>query len=163
MGLDRQMKKIYYEKQGRRYVPVAEYDHELMDSFTKGDHLVSVYPGGSSRCYRIDPAFAPMIAAGRYARDAMHQAINDAAKMHRDEHENTVLTKEQHEAWMKFVEVMGESGRYVKYNSVHDIAEAGIRALEQQADKLLSNAAVRKAYDRFLLVAELTKEKIDEN
>ena len=50
-------KKIYYEKLGRRYVPVAEYDNDLLDSFTKGTHLVMSYPGGQSRCFNIDPNF----------------------------------------------------------------------------------------------------------
>ena len=34
------MKKVYYIKEGRKYVPVAEYDNELLDSFPKGNHLV---------------------------------------------------------------------------------------------------------------------------
>ena len=34
------MKKIYYEKVGRRYKPVAEYDPDYLDSFPKGSHLV---------------------------------------------------------------------------------------------------------------------------
>lgn len=152
------MKKIYYEKQGRRYVPVAEYDNELMDSFPKGTHIVMCYPGGSSRRYNIDPALAPMIAAARYAQEPMHRAIQRASEMHRDEYEGRVLTEEQHEAWMKFVDVMGERGRYVRFNSIHDIADAGLKALEEEAEKLLNNPTVRKAYERFLLVCELTKE-----
>ena len=47
------MKKIYYEKKGRRYVPVAEYDNDFMDSLTKGTHLVMSYPGGTSRRFNI--------------------------------------------------------------------------------------------------------------
>jgi hypothetical protein len=58
------MKKIYYEKIGRKYMPVAEYDNEFLDSFPKGNHLVMSYPGGSSRRFNIAPAYAPMIAAG---------------------------------------------------------------------------------------------------
>ena len=40
------MKKIFYEKQGRKYVPVSEYDNDFLDSFTQGTHLVMSYPGG---------------------------------------------------------------------------------------------------------------------
>jgi len=39
------MKKIYYEKVGRKYIPVSEYDSNLLDGFTKGNHLVMSYPG----------------------------------------------------------------------------------------------------------------------
>ena len=50
------MKRIYYEKVGRSYKPVSEYDSDLLDSLPKGAHLIMCYPGGSSRRYNIDPA-----------------------------------------------------------------------------------------------------------
>ena len=74
------MKKIYYIKDGRKYIPVAEYDDDLMSSFPKGIHIVMSYPGGQSTRYGIDPAFAPMIAAGRYAEDAICRAISKASE-----------------------------------------------------------------------------------
>lgn len=153
------MKKIYYEKVGRKYVPVAEYDNNLLDGFSKGSHLVMCVPGGQSRVFNINPDYAAMIAAGRVAQEAITQAIGDAAKMHRDEHANTVLTNEQHAAWEHFVSLMGERGRYVHYKSLHDIADAGVKAMQTEADKLLQNSTVRKAYEKFLMVAELAKEK----
>lgn len=156
------MKKVFYEKIGRRYVPVSEYDNELLDAFPKGNHLVMCYPGGSSRVFRIDPALAPMIAAARYAREPIHRAIQKASEMHRDEYEGRILTEEQHAAWMKFVDVMGERGRYVKFNSIHDIADAGLRAMEEEAEAMLSHPAVRKAYEKFMFVCQLTKEHSDE-
>jgi hypothetical protein len=75
------MKKIYYEKIGRRYMPVAEYDNDLLDSFTKGAHLVLCYPGGSSRRFNVEPNHAAMIAAGRVAEDGMCDAIRRASEM----------------------------------------------------------------------------------
>ena len=154
------MKKIYYEKVGRKYVPVAEYDNNLLDSFSKGSHLVMCVPGGQSRVFNINPDYAAMIAAGRVAQEAITQAIGDASKMHRDTHENTCLTNEQHAAWEHFVTVMGERGRYVHYKSLHDIADAGVKAMQTEADKLLQNPTVRSAYEKFLMVAELAKEKL---
>ena len=73
-------KEIFYKKVGRKYVPVYEYDQTLMDSFPKGSHLVLCYPGGSSRRFNVDPAYAPMIAAGRVAEDAISKAIMDATE-----------------------------------------------------------------------------------
>lgn len=151
------MKKVFYEKVGRKYKPVAEYDNELLDSFPKGNHLVMCYPGGESRRFNVDPALAPMIAAGRVAEGSMYDAIHKAAEMHPDK--NVVLTNEQHEAWKHFAKVMGERGRYVHYNSVHDIAEAGIKALEQEADKLMKHEVVRNAYDQFMMICKLVAEK----
>lgn len=155
------MKEIFYKKVGRRYVPVYEYDQQLMDAFPKGNHLVMCYVGGQSRVYNIDPNYAAMIAAARVARDPMHEAIHEAAKMRYadDSKQNKALTPEQADTWRKFEKAMGEEGSYIRYASVHDIADAGLKALEEEAAKLMTHPAVRDAYEQFLLVCKLTKEK----
>ena len=118
------MKKIYYEKVGRRYVPVSEYDNDFLDSFTKGNHLVMSYPGGTSRRYNVDPNYAAMIAAGRVAE-------------------------------------LGEDARQLEWPSVRECAEAGVRAMQEEADKLMKHASVRAAYEQFQLVCMLAKEADD--
>jgi hypothetical protein len=149
------MKKIYYEKIGRKYVPVAEYDNNLLDSFTKGTHLVMSYPGGQSRRYNIDPAYAPMIAAGRVAEDAICRAISKASELRPKQ---TPITIGQKKAWEKLAKEFGNGLCTLNGLSVHDCAEAGVKAMQLEADKLLSNPTVRQAYERFLFLAELTKE-----
>lgn len=153
------MKKIFYEKVGRRYKPVYEYDQTLMDSFPKGAHLVLSYPGGESRRFNIDPNYAALIAAARVAEESMHEAIHKATEMQRAKHAGNMLTPEQLRAWTKFKKAMGDHGHYVEYNSVHDIAEAGLKALEEEAAKLMTHESVKNAYEQFLLVCKLTKEK----
>ena len=154
------MKKIYYEKVGRRYVPVAEYDNDLLDSFTKGTHLVMSYPGGASRRYNIDPAYAPMIAAGRVAEDAICKAISKASELRP---KSTPITPGQKKAWEKLAKEFGDDLCTLHGLSVHDCAEAGVKAMMLEADKLLANPAVRLAYEKFLFVAELSKEHKNEN
>jgi hypothetical protein len=149
------MKKIYYEKVGRKYVPVAEYDNDLLDSFTKGTHLVQVYPGGSSRRYNIDPAYAPMIAASRVAEDAICRAISKASELRP---KSTPITEGQRKAWRKLAREFGDDLCTLHGLSVHDCAEAGVKAMMEEADKLMTNPSVRKAYERFILIAQLTKE-----
>jgi inorganic pyrophosphatase/exopolyphosphatase len=127
------MKKIYYEKKGRRYVPVAEHDNEYLDSFPKGNHLVMCYPGGSSRRFNIDPNYAAMIAAGRVAEDAMSRAI-----------------------WRKLAKEFGDELATLNIASARDIAEAGVKAQMAEADKLMQHASVRRAYEQFLLICKLT-------
>jgi hypothetical protein len=148
-------KKIYYEKKGRRYVPVAEYDNDFLDSFTKGTHLVMSYPGGSSRRYNIDPAYAPMIAAGRVAEDAISKAIVKASEMRPH---NTPITEKQRKAWANLAKAFGNDRYYIELPSAREIAEAGIKALQDEAMMLYSNEAVKKAYDHFILICQLTKE-----
>ena len=148
------MKKIYYVKEGRRYKPVAEYDNDLMDSFHKGNHLVMVYPGGTSRRFNIDPALAPMIAAGRVAEDAMCKAMMDASELRPQQ---TPLTEGQRKAWRKLAKEFGDELCTLQGSSTRDIVEAGVQAMQTEADKLLQHDAVRQAYEQFQLVCELTK------
>jgi len=146
---------IFYVKKGRRYVPHSTYSSEFCDSFPKGTHLVQSYPGGSSRRFNIDPAYAPMIAAGRVAEDAMCRAIQKASEM---KPKSTPITEGQRRAWKKLAKEFGEELATLHVNSAHDIAEAGLKAMMEEADKLLANPTVRKAYEKFLFVAELAKE-----
>jgi hypothetical protein len=149
------MKKIYYERVGRKYVPVAEYDGDFMDSYTHGTHLLMVYPGGASRRYNINPDYAAMIAAGRVAQDAICRAISKASELRP---QKTPLTPGQQRAWRKLAKEFGDELCTLNGTSAYDSAEAGVQAMQEEADKLLANPAVRKAYDRFLFVAELTRK-----
>lgn len=148
------MKKIYYEKVGRKYVPVAEYDNEFLDSFTKGNHLVMCYPGGTSRRFNIEPALAPMIAAGRLAEDAICRAISKAADLRP---QRTLLTPRQKKAWEELAEAFGDDLCTLQGLSIHDCAEAGVQAMQAEANKLLKNDSVRKSYEHFQLMCELSK------
>jgi hypothetical protein len=146
---------IFYIKKGRKYIPHSSYSSEFCDSFPKGTHLVDVYPGGSSRRFNIDPAYAPMIAAGRVAEDAMCRAISAASELRPRQ---TPLTEGQRRAWRKLAKEFGDELATLNISSARDIAEAGLKAMQVEADKLLANPAVRNAYDRFLFISELTKE-----
>jgi hypothetical protein len=155
------MKQIFYKKQGRRYVPVSEYDNEYLDSFPKGDHLVSVYPGGGRRRYRIDPALAPMIAAGRYAEEAITRKIQEATELRPM---NREIDEETNRKWKKFIATIPEDFRYMfTHGSARDAAEAGVEAMMAEVDKLMQNEAVRKSYEHFLLMCKLTKERENVN
>ena len=151
-------KKIFYEKIGRRYVAVQEYDEYLMDGLPYGNHMIMVYPGGQSTRYNIDPALAPMIAAMRVAEDKMSEAVRKASEMRPRKKE---LTVEQQRAWQRLNKSMGDDIYTLEVGSSRDIAEAGLKAMQEEANKLLTNPAVRLAYEQFLLVCELTKKSVD--
>lgn len=149
-------KKIYYEKVGRKYVPVSEYDREYLDSFTKGAHMVMCYPGGQSRRYNIDPNYAAMIAAGRVAEDAISSAVIKASELRPH---NQPVTEEQRKAWDNLTKAFGSSITYIEHPSAREIAEAGVKAMQLEADKLMQHESVRLAYEQFMLVCVLTKEQ----
>jgi hypothetical protein len=149
------MKKVFYEKKGRRYVPVSEYDSDYLDSFPKGNHLVMCYPGGQSRRFNIEPNHAALIAAGRVAEDVMCKAISQASELRP---QRTPLTEGQRRAWKKLAREFGDDLATLSIASARDIAEAGLAALQTEADELMTHPAVRDAYDRFLLTCELVKK-----
>jgi len=96
-----------------------------------------------------------MIAAGRVAEDAICKAISKASEMRP---QRTPITEGQRKAWRKLAKEFGDDLATLNGLSVRDCAEAGIKAMQLEADKLLANPSVRLAYEKFLFVAELSKE-----
>jgi hypothetical protein len=150
------MKKVFYEKRGRRYYPVSEYDSDLLDGFPKGAHLVLVYPGGTSRRFNVEPNHAALIAAGRVAEDAMSQAVRQASEMRP---QRSPLTEGQRRAWKKLAKEFGDDLATLSIACARDIAEAGLKALQEEADKLMAHPAVRDAYEQFQTVCNLAKQQ----
>ena len=147
------MSETLYRRQGRRYVPVSEAMYS--DSFPKGHHLVMVEPGRRLIRYNIDPDYVALTAAAEIVRDRVADAIYQASSLRprcKD------LTKEQLAAWQQFIDVMGEEGRLVDSASANDVTSEVIAVLKEQVDKLLNTPSVRRAYERFKFVAELSKE-----
>jgi hypothetical protein len=129
-----------------------------MDAMPRGNHLIMCYPGGRSTRYNIDPALAPMIAAGRVAEDRMSEAVRKASEMRPRRKE---LTHDQQRAWQRLNRALGDDVYTIEIACARDIAEAGLKAMQAEAEQLLTNPAVRLAYEQFLLVCELTKKNID--
>ena len=158
------MKKIFYEKVGRRYKPVYEYDQTIMDAFPKGTHIVMCYPGGQSRRYNIEPNYAAMIAAGRVAEDAISRRIMEATEIRRQsKNRNTPLTPGQKAAWDNLVKEFGDDAKQLEWPSAREAGEEAVKAMQAEAEKLMQNSTVREAYEHFQLLCELTKNHKDEN
>ena len=155
-------KTVFYKKEGRKYVPVSEYDNELIHALPKGTHLIISHPGGSSTKYNVNPNHAALIAAGRVAEDALSTAIMDAASLRRNyKTRDTPLTPEQKEAWENLVKVFGDDAKQLEWPSARECAEIAMDALFQEAEKLMTVPSVKKAYDHFILTCELTKDHND--
>lgn len=147
------MKEIFYRKVGRRYVPVSEYDSDLCAALPKGTHIIMSYPGGQTTRYRIDPDYAAMIAAGRVAEDAICNALYKASEL---KPRQTPITEGQRRAWRKLEKEFGDEMFTLQVESARGIAEAGVKAMQEEADKLMKHPAVKDAYDKFLLVCKIT-------
>jgi hypothetical protein len=150
------MKKIFYEKRGRRYVPVSEYDQTLMDAFPRGTHIVICYPGGKSTRYNIDPNYAAMIAAGRIAEDAITQSIQHSTELRPM---NREIDEDTQRRWKEFIVTVPEQFRFMfTHGSAHDAAQAGVKAMQEEADRLMQHESVRRAYEQFQLVCKLVSQ-----
>jgi hypothetical protein len=97
-----------------------------------------------------------MIAAGRVAEDAISKALMRASDLRP---KSAPMTQEQRDAWNHLIEVFGEEARTLEWPSAREACEEAVKAMTVEADKLLSNPIVRQAYDRFLFIAELTREQ----
>jgi hypothetical protein len=96
-----------------------------------------------------------MIAAGRYAEDAMAKVLSDASSARVSCRE---VTPEQQLAWDNLKASFGGDLYYYEYPSTHEAIQAGVTAMQKEADKLLENPAVKKSYENFLLLCKLSKE-----
>jgi hypothetical protein len=154
------MKKVFYEKRGKRYYPVSEYDQDLTYALPKGTHLVMCYPGGTSTRYKIDPNYAAMIAAGRVAEDEISRHIMAVTELRRQlRHEkNEPLTLGQKAAWDNLVKEFGPDARQLEWPSARECAEKAVQRMQEEALELMKNESVKQAYEHFQLMCELTKE-----
>lgn len=158
------MKETFYKKVGRKYVPVREYDSELMSAFPKGAHIVICYPGGKSTRYNIDPNYAAMIAAGYVAEEAICDKILEASRLRLpSSSQQRELTPEEKEAWDNLIRVFGDQTRQLEWPSIREFVAAGVKAMQEEANALMQNESVRKAYDHFVLLCKLSKNKENDN
>ena len=148
------MKTVFYRKEGRKYIPVSEYDSEFTDSHRYGNYLVTSTPGSLSR-RPIDPAFVLMHAATVYGEDTLADALrkNSAARP-----ERKPLTQEQIDAWNALNAAFAGDAQALEWPAAYDAVRAVGNELVKQAAELLENPAVKNAYDEFMLICKLTKE-----
>lgn len=126
-------KYVLYEKRGRRYYPVSEYDPKVTDAFPAGFTLVHVKPGCTSYRFNVSPAVPEVLAAARLLEDAMLKAMHEAAKYKPDP---IPVTEEEQAAW-KHLEAILEKNEGVNRRmlrlwgcSANDMIAAGIKVLE---------------------------------
>jgi hypothetical protein len=97
-----------------------------------------------------------MIAAGRVAENAICKAISKASELRP---QRTPITEGQRKAWNKLAKEFGDDLCTLSGLCIQDCAEAGVQAMIAEAEKLMQHEAVRKAYEQFMLVCELTKQQ----
>jgi hypothetical protein len=149
--------ETFYIKRGRRYVPVREYDAMLQNALPHGSYVTVVKPGASVQRWAVDPAYAPMIAAGIVAREAMSKVMLAASEV-RLSGERKPMTQEQRDAWENLIAVFGPAARQLEHPSVMEVTQAGVDAMIAEAERLLTHPSVRSAYEHFITVSKLVED-----
>jgi len=143
-----------YKKVGRRYEPVGEYSAEALDYFPYGYHMVVVRKGCRSVHYKIDPNFAALTAAATVAKDEMTAAMVRASEY---KPSRTPLTPRQIRAWDELKAAFGDELAGLTRDSAHDIVQAGVQAMQEEAQRRMTNPVVREAYEQFQTVCKLAE------
>ena len=124
-----------YEKRGRRYHPVKEYDPKIMDAFPDGFTLIHSRPGCTSYRYGVSPAVADVEAALYIVQEAMRERIYQATKYRP---EPKPVSEKTRALWKQLEQALNEEdggfeGRLLQLwgCSTQDVIDAGIDAIRQ--------------------------------
>jgi hypothetical protein len=155
-----------YKKVGRRYIAVAEYSPEMTERLPYGSHLLTVDKGTTAIKFNIDPALAPLVAAGCTLSEDMMAAMIGKKDDIYPPHDRKPRTKKQNAAWEKLKSAWNDFDKVMKsessipliQGSMLDVIEHGVKMLELETHKMLEVPAVKHAYDQFMMVYKLTKD-----
>lgn len=122
--------------------------------------MVQSYPGGTLRRFNINPKYAPMIAAGRVAEEAISKVIMEATEIRRQaKNRSTPLTPGQKAAWDNLVKEFGEDARQLEWPSARECAETAVNAMIKEAEYLMEHPMVKSAYEEFEATCKLVNEQ----
>lgn len=128
---------VLYEKRGRRYVPVSDYELYGRDLMRLGQfRLTYCYSDGGRRySYGVTPATASFVAAAEVAAEAMERAIINAVQ---PSHSARIPLKPAEIALIAEFRKRAAELNFMwpdwwQHSSARDIAAAGIKAVQEYA------------------------------
>jgi hypothetical protein len=124
------MQKItYYEKIGRKYLPVKEYQN--YDGLQKGHWLLNVQPGSTSYRYKLDTEaeYPNLIAAIEEYKDILIEKMRKAGELRP---RSIQMSKKETKAWEKYKEIMGKDiPSYFEYESLQGIVDEWVKKITE--------------------------------
>ena len=145
-------------KNGRvTYQLVSQYDSELHKAMPIGSHLVIITNKAESRRYKIDPTYAPMIAAGIIAEERISKHLMEQLSF---KPEQTPITPEEAAAWDHMKEVFGENRSRLMYPSIAEATRAAVAEMQQVAIGLMENETLKSIYEQYVNTAILVDSEV---
>jgi ATP phosphoribosyltransferase len=89
------------------------------------------------------------------AEDAVSAAI---VKSQEYRTQKTPITEHQQKLWRELAESFKQDDYVLIRPAAVDAGRAAVKAMVEEAEKLMTHPSVKKAFDHFILVCELTKE-----
>jgi hypothetical protein len=120
----------YYVKRGRRYIPVSEYDGDLMSALPEGSHLVTVAPGSRSTVASVNPANKEVLAVVEKHRNELCRVLLAASEMR----PMLPLSPKQRDAWAALQKALGSRVATLSVDSANDIVNAFINAIQKEIE-----------------------------
>jgi hypothetical protein len=148
------MKEVFYKKVGRKYVPVSEYDENIVRALPYGSHLIDVRKNGRTTISKINPNFAAMIAAGLFSERKISESIMKSLAIRPTQ---STMTEEQKVAWDAFFATLEDTKYPLQWPSIFEAVREGVRVMQEEADALMQNPNVKQAHEHFLTLCELSK------
>lgn len=127
--MDRSDGTTFYEKHGRRYVPVANTD--LRYPYRNGCYLVIVKDGVTSTYHQIEPDNAAVEAAMKLAGDDLTRFISEESSARPTSRD---LTAKEKKAIAAFREVMGSDGCLTM--TIPSAADIGERVVQRVMERV---------------------------
>lgn len=119
----------YYEKRGRKYVPVLEKDVWSGDVWPAGFHLVVCKPGVRTTRYNIEPDDSAFIAAQMIHSEKLASLLIKASAA---EINPEPITDEQKKAWEHMRKAYGGGPFFVRYESAIFIVRKFLEYLKNE-------------------------------
>jgi hypothetical protein len=146
--------KYYKRVDNGKYQEIGECEPELWDSVPEGVHMIVKDKNTQSRRHKVDPAWIPVLAVMMLQRDNFCNAVYKASEARP---QRTLINEQERYLWEELKKVSDVN--YITYPSSHDICEKSYEFIQAEVDKLLTNVAVKEAYDNFLVMCKLAYDQ----
>lgn len=111
---------------------------------------------------KMDEDLAPMMAIGAIVEDKIAEYLvqystiklpNPCVPL------DIPLTESQKKAWDNLIKEFGNDARWLERPSAREIAEKTTESIMKESLRLMKNETVKKAFEQYLTISKLTKQK----